>query len=100
MKNNEPLFGEKLGPVLKEIEDSILEHRDMYPGEPCGYSNDAFRAAISIFLDVAVEKMWEYQERLDMPMESRLEVADKFLDDFRLFIFKYCDIATEKLFKE
>lgn len=96
-KLNEPLFGEKLGPVLNDIEDTILEHRDMFPGEPCDYSDDAFRSAITIFLDVAVDKMWEYHERLELPQGAREKAAKQFLDEFRMLVFRYCDIATEKI---
>lgn len=95
----EPAFGEKLAPVLNDIENAILDHRDMFPGEPCSYSDEAFRSAISIFLDVAVDKMWEYHERLDLPQGARERAAKQFLDEFRMLVFRYCDIATEKLLK-
>ena len=96
-KKKKPTLGERLAPILNEIEETIIEHKVMVPGEIPGYSDDAFRAAICIFLDVALNKMWDYQSRLDMPIEAREEAVERFGKEFRMLIFRYCDIATEKL---
>lgn len=94
---NEPYFGEKIGHILKELEVAIVERNDRLPGDIPHYSNDAFRASLCIFCDAALDKMWEYHEKLDLPMRAREEAVTKFANELRALIYRYCDIATEKL---
>ena len=55
---NEPTFGEKMSPVLTEIETAIWEHEINFPDEPPRYTDDGFRAAAKIFMSAIVDKMY------------------------------------------
>lgn len=94
---NEPCFGEKIGRILQGLELDIVERNANLPGEIPHYSNDAFRASLCIFCDAALDKMWEYHEKLDLPMRAREDAATRFANELRALIYCYCDIATEKL---
>ena len=94
---NEEPFGEKVGHILSEIEDAIVDRAVYYPGDKPNYSNDSFKAALTIFLDVSMDKMWDYQERLKMPYDAREKAVLEYGKAIRLLIFRFCDIATEKL---
>ena len=55
---NEQTFGEKMSPVLTEIETAIWEHEINFPDEPPRYTDDGFRAAAKIFMSAIVDKMY------------------------------------------
>lgn len=95
----EPTFGEKMYPILDSLEDAVLEHDANFPVEQPGYPDGAFRCVLLLFQNVAMEKMWQYQERLGMPQAQREIMAERFGKELRAFVLRYCDIATEKLVK-
>ena len=88
----EQMFGEKVGPILRELELAILENQEMYPDSYPGYSRPDLKAAIVIFTHVAGQFIWEYENRLGMEPD----LHKRFGNELRTMIFNYCDIATEK----
>ena len=91
-------IGEKLSPILEEIEGALLEYDEQGLGQPL-YPKAGFRAACEIFMSVVVDKMWDLQADIGMSMEDRVIMADEAGDDIRKLIKKYTGIDTHKLYK-
>lgn len=92
----EPRFGEKLSPVLSEIENAILDHITNSPGERPHYTEEGFLAAINIFLDVILDKMWLFGDANGWSSEMREAFAEKCGTDLRAFVKRYTGIDTRK----
>lgn len=88
-------LGEKLSPILSEIEDTLLENYERKPG----FTDAGFRASVYIFQSTLLDKMWELQEKQNLSMEERNEMATKCGEEFRSFIKTFTDIDTYNLFK-
>ena len=61
-------IGQKLSPILSEIEDTLLEHAVNNGGKP-DFTEEAVSASIIIFSTVMQDKMWEMQEAENMPIK-------------------------------
>lgn len=57
---------------------------------------DLFNANF-IFTNVLFSKMWELQEAENMALEHRLEMTNKFGEDFRRLIKTYTNIDTHEI---
>lgn len=66
----EPAFGEKLAPILKEIETAIWEHNANFEGERPLYPDEAMRSAACIFIDVLIDRMFAKQEKDGKPLKA------------------------------
>jgi len=91
------MIGEKLSPILVNIEESLLEFEANAALKP-GYTDDGFRAAIKIFMSTLLDKMYNLQEEENMEIKNRILMAEKAGEDFRNFIKNYTDIDTFKLY--
>lgn len=49
-------------------------------------------------LSALLDKMWEYQEKINMPQEEREEMATEVGLEFRKLIMKYTNIDTHKIY--
>ena len=54
-------IGQKLTPILVEIEKSLIDHQIWGNSKP-NFSEDALRAATKIFCSVLIDKMFDLQE--------------------------------------
>lgn len=93
----ESLIGQELSEMLCEIESLLLELEEKI-GEPPGVTLDGFRAGVKIASSVMFDKMWELQERERMPLDSRIEMVNKFGEEFKDLIFTYTGIDTHELY--
>ena len=91
-------IGEKLSPILEEIEATLLEYEEQELGQPL-YTEAGFRAASKIFFSVIMDEMWDLQVDIGMPMEDRLVMAEEAGLDIKKLIMKYTGIDTHKLYK-
>lgn len=91
------MIGEKLSPVLVEIEETLFEHEVMI-GEKPNYTDDGIRAGIKIFMSVMMDKMFDLQDNEDIPMEQRIEMVEKLGKDIRSMVKTYTDIDTHELY--
>ena len=66
----EKTIGEKISPILCEIEKTLWEFEANDGGKP-NYPIEAFRAATKIFLSVLLDKMYNLQENEGMSLENR-----------------------------
>lgn len=87
--------GEKLSPILSEIENTLLEFNNTKPN----FTNEGFRAGIYIFKSVILDKMFELQEKENINFDIRCDMAEKCGDEIRQIVKKYCDIDTHELYK-
>lgn len=92
----EPFFGEKLSPVLSEIEDAILDHLTDFPGERPRYTMEGFNAAVNIFVDVILDKMWLFGDANGWTQEMRRAFATQCGNDIRGLVKRYTGIDTHK----
>ena len=91
-------IGEKLSPILEEIEATLLEYEEQELGQPL-YTEAGFRAAVKIFLSVIMDEMWDLQVDIGMSMEDRLVMAEEAGLDIKKLIMKYTGIDTHTLYK-
>lgn len=92
-------IGQKLSPVLIEIEDTLWEY-EAFNGAPPGYTIEGFRATTKIFFSALMDKMWDLQQKENMPMEDRLAMAEKVGNTIKDIIKTYTDIDCHKLYNK
>ena len=91
-------IGQKISPILEEIEDTLWEHEADELGKP-DFDMAGFRAAAKIFMSVLMDKMWELQDKEEMPRDARSTMAKKAGEQFRDFVKTFTDIDTHELYK-
>ena len=91
-------IGEKLSPILEEIEATLLEYEEQELGQPL-YTEGGFRAAVKIFMSAFMDKVWDKQQLESMPIDDRLEIAGDAGHDIRRIIEIYTGIDTHTLYK-
>jgi hypothetical protein len=93
------MIGKKLSPILEEIEAAIIEF-DFYKNTKPNYSDTSIRAAAKIFLSVLMDKMWELQEKENMPQNERLAMAEKCRQQIRQLIKTFCNVDSFEFYNE
>lgn len=91
-------IGQKISPILVEIEDTLWEHEARQGGKP-EFTIDGFRAAAKIFMAVLMDKMYEMQEKESMPQKERENMAEAAGKEFRKLVKTYTNIDTHELYK-
>jgi len=91
-------IGEKLSPLLAEIEQTLWEHEAWGGGRP-HYTEEGFRAAIKIFMSVLMDKMYVLQEREGFEIDDMEVMATSLGGQLRSLVKTYCDIDTHDLYK-
>lgn len=88
---NKQTLGQRLSPILGEIEDTLLEHEADQRGKP-GFTDEGFRAGIKIFASVLLDKAWEH---------GQLQKADgeTIGQAIRLLVKQYTGIDTHKIYE-
>ena len=98
MKSIEDItIGEKISPILIEIENTLLEFEANVGMKP-GFTNEGFRAGIKIFMCVMMDKIWELQSNENMDMQDRINMVQKVGDDVRKLVKTYTDIDTHEFY--
>ena len=92
------MIGQKISPVLEEIEKVLWEFEANIASKP-EYTINGFRAAMKIFLSVTLDKMWELQESENMDIKDRENMAQKAGEEMKSFVKKYTNIDCHKLYK-
>ena len=88
-------LGKKLSPILSEIKYTLIENYESKPG----FDDQAFRASIYIFQSVILDKMWELQEKENISIEIREDMAKKCGENIRSLIKTFTNIDTFDLYK-
>lgn len=90
------MIGEKLSPVLSEIESALWEFESLSKGRP--YFTDAgLRAAIKIFSTAIFDKMWELCERENLGQKDRINMAMSLGDQIRKMVKTFTNIDPHNL---
>jgi hypothetical protein len=92
------MIGEKLSPVLSEIESTLIEY-EANVTRPPQYTDKGFRAAIKIFMSAMLDKMWKLQEDENIDIDARADMAEKLGNDLRNMVRIYTNIDTHSLYK-
>ena len=92
------MIGEKISPILTEIEDTLWEFEANVGSQP-QYTIEGFRAGIKIFMSVIMDKMWNLQENETLTMEDRIKMVEKVGQDVRKLVKTFTDIDTHDLYK-
>lgn len=82
-------LGQKLSPVLAEIEDTLWEH-EANVATPFEFTDEGFRGAVKIFMTALFDVMWKKQK--GMSRENRLKQAQEAGLGARLLIKQYTGI--------
>lgn len=88
-------LGEKISPILVEIENTLLENYETKPG----FDDEGFRASVYIFQSALLDKMWELQEKEGIQIETRADMTTKCGESIRSLIKTFTDIDTHNLYK-
>ena len=91
-------IGEKLSPVLAEIEQTLWEYEAWGGGQP-HYTDEGFRAAVKIFMSVLMDKMYILQEKEGFVIDDMEVMATSLGSQVRSLVKTYCDIDTHDLYK-
>lgn len=92
------MIGQKLSPILEEIEFAIIEFDSEVNTKP-NYSNSALRSASKILISVVMDKMWELQEKEGIPQEDRENMAVAAGNELRNYLKKFCDVDSFDFYK-
>lgn len=92
------MIGEKLSPILVEIENTLWEFEANVGMKP-NYTLDAFRASIKIFMSTMMDKMWELQGSEILEMDDRIAMAEKLGNELNKMVKTYTNIDTKNLYK-
>lgn len=89
-------IGEKIAPVLEEIENIMVAHVQKGPLEIPNYG---LRAAITILTLSILDKSWELMEEENIPQANREEMGTSIGNELRALIHKYTGIDTHVFYK-
>ncbi len=92
-------IGEKLSPVLQEIEDTLWDFEYAKPNEQPKYTKEGFRGAIKIFMSGLMDKMWDHLEGKKTPQIIRERQAREAGRGLRALVKKYTGIDSHDLYK-
>ena len=95
----QPTFGQKLSPILAEIEETIWEKEANAP-EPLLFTEKGRRAGIKIFMAVLLDMIWEYQEKNHIPIEKCMDQANDAGSGVSLLVKQYTGVDTKTLYKK
>lgn len=92
------MIGNLLTEVLTSIEDSLWDFESKQMGRP-QFTDEGFRAAAKIFMCAMMDKMYWLQEKENMPMKDRCNMATKCGEALKDLVKTYSDIDTKVLYK-
>ena len=92
-KKAEKSTGERINPVLKELEMTILNHQVQVGRKP-NYPDDALFSATNIFMSVILDRMYDLQDYDGLILEDRIKMVTKCGHDLRVLIKSYTGVDT------
>ena len=94
------MIGEKLSPVLEEIENALWEFEFDYPHIKPEYTTDGFRAACKIFMSAMLDKMYENMQVKGISQEEAELEAQQLGQELRQLVLEHTGIDTVDLYSE
>ena len=91
------MIGKKLTPILLELEQTIIEfdERQIKPN----YDPNALRAATKIFYHVLLDEMYNLQNKENMSLDDRCNMATSAGNDFHKLILTYTGQDSYEFYK-
>jgi hypothetical protein len=84
--------------ILTEIEDYLWETEARVEGPP-DFSNNALRAAIKIFMSVAMDHLYRKMKAENLDLDSAAQQAALMGSTIRQYIKDFLDVDTFELYK-
>ena len=91
-------IGQKLSPILEEIEGVLIDH-SAYNGDKPDFTDAGFRAGVKIFMDVMMDKLYEVQMKDCKTIEEASKDAELMGYSIRSLILQYTKIDTHDLYR-
>ena len=88
MKNT---IGEKLSPVLAEIEETLWENEAKQIGRP-NFPAEGGQGAFKIFSAVIMQGIYKNAEYIGMDIRDKIKMVESFSSDLRKITKKYANI--------
>lgn len=92
------MIGQKISPILEEIEMALLEF-EVHVAQPPQYTTEGVRASIKLFASTMLDKMWNFQNEHNMPQDVREDMAERFGQELHKLIKDYTGIDSTDLYK-
>lgn len=92
-------IGQKLSPILNEIEETLWENEYFSEEGPPGYTVEGFRSSVKIFMSAIMDKMWEFQLTKNMTLDEKAAEAEAVGNAIRNLILEHTNIDTHELYK-
>lgn len=93
------MIGEKLSPILREIEDTLWEFEANSGSKP-EFTMEGFRAAVKIFMAVMMDKVWELQTDEYMSIEDRLNMVQKCGEEVRKVVKTFTNLDAHEFYNK
>jgi len=95
---NMATIGEKIDPILQEIETTLWEF-ECYNSNKPSFPDNSLRAATKIFASVLMDKMYNLQNSENFDLIDRENMATKAGEDIRKLVKTYTNIDTYDFYK-
>lgn len=95
----ERTLGQKISPILAEIEAALWESEAMHGLQP-KYTEEGFRAGIKIFMSVIMDKMYDVQTADGMSLEDMSNMVVSCGNELMRFVHTYTGVNTRELYEE
>ena len=94
------MIGEKLSPVLEEIENALWEFECDYPQIRPEYTTEGFRATCKIFMSAMMDKSFENMQVKGMSQEEAALEAQQLGQELRQLVLLHTGIDTIDLYSD
>lgn len=91
-------IGQKLSPILTEIEEMLIEHA-AYDGSKPEFTDEGFRAGVQIFMSVMMDKLFAVQMSEGESIDKASNEAELMGYNIRALILQHTKIDTHNLYK-
>lgn len=90
-------IGQKLSPILVEIEDTLIDHA-AYNGSKPEFTDEGFRAGLQIFMSVMMDKLYAVQMSEGKSIDEASNQAEIMGHSIRALILQHTKIDTHNLY--
>ena len=94
------MIGEKLSPILEEIDNAMLDFKVACPNTNPKFTTEGFRSAISIFMFAMTDKLYENLEIKNATQNEAEFEAMQLGQELRKMVLRYTGIDTYDLFSD
>lgn len=94
------MIGEKLSPVLEEIENALWEFECDYPQIRPDYTTEGFRASCKIFMSAMIDKSFENMQVKGLSQQEAELEAQELGQELRQLVLEHTGIDTVDLYSE